>query len=385
MRKAKLTVDVISTVGALERLRPEYEHLYEITLNQSPFALLDWHVAWCLNFLNVDPKIKDRLLVMVLRDADQVCVGIVPLVASRRRVGFLNIVSIAMLGIDPSTTELRAPLIAPSYEAAAISAIHSRLAQEVDWDWISWGDIDIPLEEAFAMNKHVSTQAGPPGYMLDLAPTWELFHAGLKRNIRESLRHCYNSLKRDGLTFQFNVIMRPSEVPRATERFLELHQMRALQPGTTEHPNHFLSTTSRRFLSDVCMRLAENGTLRIFQLHIDAQVVASRIGFELGDCLFLYYSGFDPKWSRYSVMTTTVCEALKFAILRGIKTVNLSRGTDASKTRWGPRRVEYQSAIERRSGLFSRIATYTYLNARTSKGFPNWVLKRLLGAPRDWN
>ena len=37
----------------------------------------------------------------------------------------------------------------------------------------------------------------------------------------------------------------------------------------------------------------------------------------------------------YSVMTTTVAETLKWAIEHGFRSVNLSPGTDVSKTRWG--------------------------------------------------
>jgi hypothetical protein len=34
-------------------------------------------------------------------------------------------------------------------------------------------------------------------------------------------------------------------------------------------------------------------------------------------------------------MTTTVVETLEYAIREGMASVNLSTGTDASKTRWG--------------------------------------------------
>ena len=65
-------------------------------------------------------------------------------------------------------------------------------------------------------------------------------------------------------------------------------------------------------------------------------MVASRVAFVLGDELYLYFSGYEPEWSRYSVMTTTVAESIKWAIERKMRVVNLSTGTDVSKTRWGP-------------------------------------------------
>ena len=49
------------------------------------------------------------------------------------------------------------------------------------------------------------------------------------------------------------------------------------------------------------------------------QIVAMRLGFVVDDSLYLYYSGYDPLWARYSVMTTTVAEALKYAIACGLQ------------------------------------------------------------------
>jgi len=64
--------------------------------------------------------------------------------------------------------------------------------------------------------------------------------------------------------------------------------------------------------------------MRVFQLAIAGDVVALRIGFVIGGSLYLYYSGFDPRWSKYSVMTTTVVEAVKYAIGQGLTAINLS-------------------------------------------------------------
>jgi len=57
--------------------------------------------------------------------------------------------------------------------------------------------------------------------------------------------------------------------------------------------------------------------LKLFALKIGAEIVAMRIGFVVGDGLYLYYSGFDPKWWEFGVMTTTMAEAIKYAIGRG--------------------------------------------------------------------
>ena len=69
------------------------------------------------------------------------------------------------------------------------------------------------------------------------------------------------------------------------------------------------------------------------------------MGLVLGRELYLYYSGYDPAWHRFSVMTTLVAEAIKWAIAQRLTLVNLSVGTDVSKTRWRPRAIPHREAI----------------------------------------
>jgi len=379
-----LSIETATTLSSLAELKPDYDRLLLVTGNVLPFSLHEWHLSWCTHFLNLDPNIHDRQVILVVRNTPGLCVAIIPLIFSRRRFGPVGIVSVDLLGGDPSTTESRTPLVEPGFEQPVASAVNRWLTQEKEWDWISWGGISGAFGDALIAVGRTSMFPEPSGYVLDLPPSWEQFRAGLKRNIRESLRHCFNSLKRDGHHFEFEVVAEAAGVGPGITRFLELHAMRASLVDTVEHPNHFASDVSQRFLHDICERLAYSGITRIFQLRIGGEVVACRIGFVVGDSLYLYYSGFDPRWGNYSVMTTTVAETLKYAIGTGLKTVNLSRGSDQSKTRWGPRVVEYRGGLDRRERLKSRIAHQLYLGARSGKGISSFLLAPFKRARRTW-
>jgi CelD/BcsL family acetyltransferase involved in cellulose biosynthesis len=209
-----------------------------------------------------------------------------------------------------------------------------------------------------------------------------MFRKNLKRNIRESLRHCYNSLKRDQREFSLVVLDSPQDIQSGLADFLRLHAMRAQLQGTVVHPNHFASASSQAFLREVCAQLALRNITRVFQLIVDGQVVATRIGFVMGDNLYLYYSGFDPAFARYSVMTTTLAEIIKFAITKGIRTVNLSPGTDVGKTRWGPREVPISQLVQVERGMRSRAARAAYEFARSGTG---WIAKVVSGSRRSFS
>jgi CelD/BcsL family acetyltransferase involved in cellulose biosynthesis len=176
------------------------------------------------------------------------------------------------------------------------------------------------------------------------------------------------------------------EVRAALARFLELHTLRANMPFGPGHPDRFTSRSLRAFLHGACERLALRDAVRLFQLRIAGEIVASRIGFVMGDSLYLYHSGFDPAWARYGVMTTMVAEVMQYAIASGLGTVNLSLVAEHSKIRWRPRRVDFYSALVHRDSLRSRLACGAYHMAISGRGVPGRLLKHLLqSSGRDWN
>lgn len=384
----EITTDIVTTIDGIRALKPEYENLYRATGNTLPFSLQEWHLSWCANFLNRDPHVQEWPLFFVLRDSTRECVAIVPLIFTRRSLGPLKLGTVSLIGADPGLTEIRSPLVKPGYERLCVRAVHESVATVPDWDWIQWSGIGEALAEAIARETRPQWCRISDDYVLDLPSSWEEFRAGLKRNVRESLRHCYNSLRRDGHVFEFVVAHEREEVRKALGRFLELHAMRAKMAWGTKHPDRFSHRSLQNFLYDVCDRLAARDAARVFQLRIASETVASRIGFVVGDSLYMYYSGYDPAWARYSVMTTTVSEALKYAIANRLRTVNLSLTREQSKLRWRPRLVQFRTAIVGRQSLSSRIKCGAYHAALTRSDAPTLALKSLLKSRwplRNWD
>jgi CelD/BcsL family acetyltransferase involved in cellulose biosynthesis len=378
-------VQIASSLAEIADLRPAYARLGLVTDNTLPFSLFEWQFAWCRHFLRAAPGIVDQPMFHVVRDREGACVAIVPLVVTRHRLGRLSFSFVSLIGSDPAVTEIRTSLVQPGYESRVAALLDLSLHDGKGWDCIHWtGHVD-RFNTAIGERRRLEWQPAAASYVLDLPPTWDAFRAGLKHNIRESLRHCYNSLKRAGLAFELKVARTPGGIADALRRLFVLHALRAAMPATVVHPDRFAAEGVREFILEVCGDLAACDVTRVFELEIDGHVVASRIGFAVGDSLYLYYSGFDPAWSKFSVMTTTVAEAIKYAIALGLKTVNLSPGNDVSKTRWGPREVPTQSAYERSGRLGSRLMSGAYIKARSGEGIQGWLLQRVMPGRRQWN
>jgi CelD/BcsL family acetyltransferase involved in cellulose biosynthesis len=250
------------------------------------------------------------------------------------------------MGADPNITEVRGMLARPDVELECYDSLLEHLMQRSsDWDWIVWGGI--PQAAAACLGRHGRPVWLPdiPCFLLELPSSWEEFKSTRSRNIKESLRKCNNSLKRAGLHAAFKVADRGPELERVLDELVRLHGMRAARTDTIRHANVFAKENAIRFLSEVCARYETSGGVRVFSLEVEGRTCAARLAFSVGDSLYLSYSGYDPQFGQYSVMTNLVAGAIRYAIDEGFRSVNLSTGSDVSKTRWSPRRVESKVAM----------------------------------------
>jgi CelD/BcsL family acetyltransferase involved in cellulose biosynthesis len=366
-------------------LKPDYESLLSLCCNRLPFALHEWHLAWCDSFLQTGSRINTQLMIFVVRNRAGQCVALIPMILMQRAIGPLKVRTLSLLGADPAITEIRTSLIQPGFEAQVAWATLREVAAMREIHWIHWGNISGKFAETLAVGAELSWQDPLLDYVLDLPVSWEALRGSLKRNVRQSIRHCYNSLKRKGIEFDFRVAAAPADVPPALEIFFSLHAMRAEVTGTVSHPNHFEREVPRNFLRSICKELSARSMVRVFQLVIAGQVVATRIGFVIHDSLYLYYSGFDPRWAPYGVMTTTLTEAIKYAIGEGITSVNLSPGKDVSKTRWGPRELGLDQAVQVGASVYSKFAWKSFQLASHARNNSSIATRLLQFASRDWD
>ena len=335
----RLAVETITNEAGLVALEPEWVALEAASGNTLPFRTAAWTSSWWAHLRQTRRALRDVLAVRAVRTDAGRLVGVAPMMVTERPgAGPFAVRCLQFMGTDPNVTELRGPLFLPELEEACFRAVADDVARDsARWDWTVWSGVPrTGTSAALLESGGVTWTREIPSYVLPLTGDWAAFKTALPRNVKESLRKCYNAPKRDGLALAFEVVTDPADVPGAVEDLFRLHSARALLEGTIRHGDVFADEGVRSFMLDVCGRLARRGVTRIFRLRIGDAVVATRIGFALNDCLYLYYSGFDPAFGKYSVMTTTVAEAIQYAFTEGFASVNLSTGTDVSKTRWNP-------------------------------------------------
>jgi CelD/BcsL family acetyltransferase involved in cellulose biosynthesis len=350
---------------AFEGLAAEWEALETELSPRTPFTSPLWNELWWRHLRRRQPS-RDEFFALVVRDNQQL-IAVAPMMLTHiPGFGPLRYRHLQFFGATANIIEIRGLVCREEQEGLAIEALgHYFLAHRGGWNSVEWSGVRNAESSDRLLDggSYVKLDGQIPDYCLRLPSTWQEFRATRKRNIKESLRKCYNSLKRGGYSFIFRVVTLPEEVPAALERFFALHAARASADFVVQHPNYFATAPTRAFLSEYVHKMAERGQLRIFELHIDNHIVATRIGFAFGKELYLYYSGYLPEWAAYSVMTTVVAESLQWAIRNGFTTVNLSSGKDVSKLRWGPDEVIFNEYVQLAPGWPNRLFYRTYRSA----------------------
>jgi CelD/BcsL family acetyltransferase involved in cellulose biosynthesis len=364
-------ISPLTTLEDVERLRPEWSELYSSSGVSNPFAHPDWLIAWSRHF--VAPS---GLYILAVRSGGRL-VGVAPL--CRRSVSVLGsrVTAIRTLGGGRSSPLVEMPqvLAAPDHSRRVLRAVVGHLCERShEWDWT---ELDLGPTQGWFEREWIPRRGPGSGcvvmhkatrafVLLRLPPTWEELRAGLKRNVKESIRRGTNRLGR-GEAHEWRVV-EPDGSPQSLERSLaalvQLHRARARLHGTERHADYFADPQQEAFLYDVGRRLHPAGVFTPLVLEVDGAEVAARLVLETHDGAFLSVSGSDPAWWHYNVGTTLLALALRRAIERGQRVANLSQGPDVSKLRWSEELEYSQSFLIVGDRLRSRLAFAAFWHLR---------------------
>ena len=339
-----MDVSVLHVPDELDALLPEWTALYEASGSRNPFADPRWLTVWARHYAG-DAKLET----IVARDRGEL-VGVAPFYRGSGRLDRwrllgsvdrrqLNELPQLLVRADCTRDALRAIFHELVRRGGEFDWLNFVLAPEQGWTQPEWFD----LEGSSCFSVHRGTR---PCVVLPLPGSWEDFRAGLKRNVKESIRRSTNRVTREGHTFELtDAYESVDELRAALAELRRLHAARAKIEGTIAHPDYFAGGANVDFLDDVAERTFGAGLVRPALLRIDGEAVAARLVLRGNGALFFSISGFDPAWWDYGPLTLLDAETLRAAIERGDTYANLSIGPDTSKLRWSERLELHQDFV----------------------------------------
>lgn len=291
---------------------------------ENPFALPEWHAAWCTAIPG------DRPRILVCRRVDASIAGVVPLVVrgdGRRR---------ALLAAGDALADLFPAACAPADAADVARAVADALPITRGELWrLERVPAGSPWLAALAGRTAVRWREEPPLVVADL--TGELMTGKQRRELDRMRRR---------LTADHSVAVRVSDGPEEARRDLgELLRLHAARWGTGT-----FAAAEQAFLLDFAARAAERGWLRLHVLDVDGRPAAVLFGWRLGSCAFAYSQAFDTAYARYAVGVSLLATAVERAAAEGCTRYDMLRGDERHKQRFQITSQPLESQLVARRG-----------------------------------
>ncbi len=340
----------IGDEAGLLGLEPAWVALSATALTGTIFASFAWAVAWWHHFGG-----RGQLYLIAVYDGAGRLVGLAPLLrpagSTPRKLVFLG-TGLGDVGDVLVATDVAVPVV-----AAILDYLSSHAG---DWDLL---DLDeIPPYSPLAPHLHDPAPAGLTVRTLPrtecpyipLPATWEAYLAGLPHTARRQLvTKTQRFIAEHGASFQ--LVTTPAAVPAAVARFHALHLARWQVKDAPLDSVHLLPAFLP-FLTELCTRAADAGTLRLAELWVGAVPIAAWISFLVQGRWSGYMTGFDPAWSRYRPGKVLHSFVVQQAIAAGATELDFGRGAEAYKYELGAVTRRNSRAVLANSTLRSALA-----------------------------
>lgn len=327
-----LTVERIEDASRFAALSAEWDALLAASPADGLFLTWEWLYTWWSHLGR-----GRRLFLLALRDGPEL-VALAPLALAPPRLGQLvPFRSLQFLGAGTVGSDYLDLIVRGGWEEAAVEAMGDHIARE--GFMLRLGRVSRRRSLAWRLAERLGRwgwtcrQAAP-----ELCPfialqdhTWESYLATLGPSHRYNLQRRLRNLHRD-YDAEFVRVEAEEDRGPALARLVRLHQARWQSRGGGSEA--FTSEALVAFHEDLTRKALVRGWLRLFELRLDGQAVASLYGFRYRDTFSFYQSGFDPAYAKDSVGLVTMGLAIKSAIAEGVAEYDLLHGDEAYKFQW---------------------------------------------------
>ncbi|MFC1991317.1 GNAT family N-acetyltransferase [Chloroflexota bacterium] len=167
---------------------------------------------------------------------------------------------------------------------------------------------------------------------LDLPSTWEEYLEILTTKQRHEVRRKLRRLPEAGKA-EFYIIEDSAAIHKAMDTFLKMFTESRSDKAS------FMTDQKESFFRALADSMTEAGLLRLGILELDTLPTATIMYFNYNDCIYLYNSGYDPKYDYLSVGLLSKVLCIRESIQEGKKKFDFLKGNEAYKYHLGGKEI----------------------------------------------
>ncbi len=324
-----LELAVVESPQALVDIAPAWRELWSRDPAATPFQSPDWLLPWTRHLWG-----GGRIRTLALFDYGRL-VALTPMF-------FWGHESTCVSFLGSGITDYLGPIAEPEFGAEAAQRTLRWLADHAE----EWRVCD--LQELRAESPLLKTADSAEISECSVCPvapapgTMEELEASLPGPFRHNLHTAENRLRKEG-DFAFIRDNADELIPA----LFRLHETRWRE---REEAGMFATESLRRFHCEAIHALTASGIARLHGLRVAGEIVAVQYNLLSRGVCYLYLSGFDPRYGRFSPGMLLLRESIRCAIEEGARELDFLRHREAFKYRWGAQdRVNYTLRITRAS------------------------------------
>jgi CelD/BcsL family acetyltransferase involved in cellulose biosynthesis len=309
-----------SSLGQLKDLRADSSH----ALNWfSPFVLPEWLQVWSQIFGS-----DARPYIRVVKQDDKV-IGVAPLMMKNGTACFTGSVDVC---------DYQDFIIAPGKESEFFEGLLDYLEQNN----VKQLDLKHVRPDSTVLNSlvplvisrqyEVTNDKEAVSYEMDLPPSFEVYLESLSTKQRHEVRRKMRRLSEEG-NIEYHIIDEGSEPLAALETFFQMFV------ESRQDKAEFLTDQMKSYFKALVDIMAGMGILKLGILELDKKPIASVMYFDYNNCIYLYNSGYDPKYVSLSAGLLSKVFAIKDSIEKGKKKFDFLKGAETYKGHLGGKEI----------------------------------------------
>jgi len=257
-------------------------------------------------------------------------VGIAPLFSARDREGE----TVYLLGSIEISDYL--DFIAPGHHIHGLvngvfSEIHKdKNIRKMLFVNIPEHSLTLPALETAAAQFHwnLSVEKAYHTPAIRLANDWETYLAGIDKKQRHEIRRKLRRAGEESDTLKWYIVSEGARLGEELEDFLNLMAL-------DDHKRKFLSDPMRDQMRAIAEWAFDSGFLQLSFLTIDGEKASGYFCFDYNHHIYIYNSGFNPRFSAYSPGWVHLGFLIQYAIAASKRAFDFMRGDEQYKYRFG--------------------------------------------------